>query len=176
MTTFLDKLNSKMRRAAAETQQVPEEHIATTPTSAVAAQRAEAAPIEDLSNHEPLNLDVFQAADGIVIFAQAGGVGPDDFDITLDEENDILTIRGVRKRPETATRTEGSGALAAEGKFILKEVSWAPFYRRLVLPTEVDIVKAEAVFKKGVLVITLPTLKITEGRKLKVVEVLSSSS
>jgi HSP20 family protein len=175
MTSFLDKLNSKIRRSAAETQRVPSEHIATTPTSAVEAREVQTAPIEDLSNHEPLNLDVFQSPDGIVIFAQAGGVGPDDFDITLDEENDILTIRGVRKRPETAIRTEGSGAVAADGKFILKEVSWAPFYRRLVLPTEVDVVKAEAVFKKGVLVITLPILKITEGRKLKVVEVLSSS-
>jgi HSP20 family molecular chaperone IbpA len=172
MTSFFDKLTLKMNGGKAK---APATARSLDPVAKFASSHgkpnvAQPALEEELLNSQRLDVDVYQDPVKIVVYALAPGVDPDAFDVILDEENDLLSIRGVRKRPEAAPP---GGDHKDEGKFVQQECSWEPFFRKIVLPLEVDPVKAEAVFKKGVLIITLPILNVTEGRKLAVQEVLT---
>ncbi len=178
MTSFFDKLSDKLngtRRAAFGLR--PPERSAP---SAAAKSAAKPVDEEELLDRQRLAIDIYQNIAEVTIYALAAGVEPEDFDITLDDESDVLTIRGVRKRPAVkiakAEDLGGRQASAAdlEGKFIQQECVWEPFFRKVILPAEVDPVKAQAVFKKGVLIISLPILQVGVGRKLPVVEVLTT--
>lgn len=172
MTSFLDKLNGKLsgRRPGAAVR--PIERILDTTKTNGANTPAAPKKAEDLAAFQSLSVDVYQGPDEIILYALAAGVDPEAFDLTLDEENDVLTVRGARKRSESEKQL--AEMKAGDGKFLQQECSWEPFYRKIVLPAPVDVVRAEAIFKKGVLMVTLPILKSRDGRKLKVVEMLSA--
>ena len=168
MTSFLDKLNGKLNgggHARPAMARLHEMRVAEPPKMDTRA------PEEEIMENQKLEVDVYQTPVEVIIYAQAAGVYPNEFDLTLDEENDVLVIRGTRQRPDETHRP--LPGKEADGKFLQQECIWEPFYRKIILPVEVDVVKAEAVFKKGVLVITLPVLKVSEGRKLTVQEQLS---
>lgn len=169
MTSFFDKLNSKLTAAV---NGKPSAGKGTSKNGADDPPAAKAATIVDEAESQKLFVDVYQNPEEVIIYALAAGVDPGDFDVVIDEENDLITVRGERKRPMRAKSVAGKDDL---GKFIQQECEWNSFIRKIILPAEVDVVKAEAIFKKGVLVITLPILNISEGRKLKVVETLSSN-
>lgn len=172
MTSFLEKLNGKLNgkgRPIGSVRDLPSKldklsDLKNKPTTDGPTE-------EEITSSQRLNIDVYQSPKTIFVFAQAAGVDPADFDIVLDEENDALTIRGTCKRPDFEKTVNASGE--PDGRFIAEECTWQPFYRKIVLPQEVDVVKTEAIFRKGVLMITLPILKPAEGRKLKVVEMMS---
>lgn len=174
MTSFLDKINSKLN-AGRPLKPVDNGILVAPgkmpPPGSPAAAVAPMPSDEELANTQRLNIDVYQTPTAIIIYALIGGAGPEDIDITLDEENDLLTVHGKRKRPEVEKPQDPKD----EGKFLLTENVWEPFYRKIVLPTEVDAVKAEALLKKGILTIRLPILKLGEGRKLSVIEVPSAN-
>jgi HSP20 family molecular chaperone IbpA len=173
MTSFFDKLSQKLTGGKGRRAPDPMAFFTADP------KRPEPPPAppgtaseEEILQSQRLDVDVYQDPGQICIYALAAGVDPSDFDITLDEENDLLAIRGVRKRPDPP-KQEKAEAGELLGKFVQEECSWEPFFRKIVLPGEVDIIKAEAVLRKGILIITLPLLRTTEGRKLKVTEILS---
>ncbi|SRR6266481_2931054 len=169
-SSFFDKLsvklNGKGRDAAG---------LGAAKKDAPASKDVKAAPASAAGeDSQKLNVDVFQSPTEIVIYALAPGVDPADFEITLDEENDLLTIKGTMKRPQPPEGIKDEKD--AEVKAVQKECSWVPFFRKIILPAEVDVVGARAIFKKGVLTIVLPILNISAGRKLKVVEELVMSA
>lgn len=170
MTSFLDKLNGKLngRRPAANVR--PIERLLDKSSAAAPATAAQKEV--DLQQTQSLAVDVYQGPDEIIIYAFASGVDPEAFDLTLDDENDVLTIRGARHRVETEKQL--AEIKGGDGKFTQQENSWDPFYRKIILPAPVDVVKTEAVFRKGILIINLPILRARDGRKLKVVEMLSN--
>lgn len=174
MTSFLEKLNGKLNgkgRPIGSDRSLPEKLNGLTDLKKTPAASPEPTEEESASLHK-LDIDVYQSPKSIIVFAQASGVDPAEFDVTLDEENDVLTIRGSRKRPDFERTTNASGE--PDGRFIAQECAWEPFFRKIVLPQEVDVLKTEAIFRKGVLMITLPILRPSEGRKLKVVEMMSA--
>ena len=84
------------------------------------------------------------------------GMDQDDVDITLS--NNVLTIRGEKKREEEE-----------KGKdFYRKERSFGTFRRSLPVPSEVDEKGIEASFKKGILYVELPK---TEAARKKVTHI-----
>jgi HSP20 family molecular chaperone IbpA len=168
MTSFFDKLNGKLNTAVNGKSYAGNGAVKNAAADTTAVK---ASTIIDEAASQKLSVDVYQNPEEVIIYALAAGVDPGDFDVVIDEENDLITVRGERKRPARAKAVAGKDDL---GKFLQQECEWNSFIRKIILPTEVDIVKAEAVFKKGVLVITLPILNISEGRKLKVVETLTS--
>jgi HSP20 family molecular chaperone IbpA len=50
---------------------------------------------------------------------------------------------------------------------VAEECVWGDFYRRIILPESVNIEKAEAKIKNGVLILSLPLLKPSEKEKVK---------
>src|SRR3989344_3368187 len=98
MTSFFDKLSSKLSGGKGRGRAADPMAFFTAkpdPKAPPEPPPTEAPSEEELLQSQRLDVDVFQDAGRIIIYALAAGVDPDDFDITLDEENDLLSIRGV---------------------------------------------------------------------------------
>ncbi len=110
-----------------------------------------------------LDVDVFQTERTIIIYAQAAGADMNDVHVSIEGDADIVLIEGRRIRPEFLVfpKSKPSGAFFAE------ECIWGDFYRRIILPESVEIEKAEAKIKNGVLILILPLLKPEEKERVK---------
>ena len=108
-----------------------------------------------------LNVDIYETAEEIVIVAPIPGVDISDLDISIENENDVVTIQGRRDLPEL----EGEEK-TADKKYLRQECEWGQFYRQIILPQEINVAEVQAKFKKGILVLRLPMLRLqTNGRK-----------
>lgn len=110
-----------------------------------------------------LNVDVFQSEDHIVIYAQSAGADMADMHVSIEGDADIVLIEGRRVRPEFLAFPKRK----PEGSFVTEECVWGEFYRRIILPESVDIEKADAKIKNGVLVLSLPMMRADEKEKVK---------
>lgn len=102
---------------------------------------------EELEEEGQLSVDVYQDKSNIIIKSTIAGVEPEDIDITFD--NDMITVRGKRKKDLTVD----------EGDYFYQECYWGSFSRSIILPVEVQEEKIKATIKNGVLTITLPKAK-----------------
>ena len=108
-----------------------------------------------------LNVDIYQTAEEIVIVAPIPGVDIADLDISIENENDVVTIQGRRDLPELEGEDE-----KIDKKYLRQECEWGQFYRQIILPQEINVAEVKAKFKKGILVLRLPMLRLqTNGRK-----------
>lgn len=106
-----------------------------------------------------LSVDIYQNSKNIIIIAPIPGVEVDDLEINIENENDVVTIQGQRKMPE----------IAEDNKNVLRqECLWGQFYRQIILPQEVNIEGIDARFRKGILVLTLPLLRLQVKGKKKI--------
>jgi HSP20 family molecular chaperone IbpA len=111
-----------------------------------------------------LEVDIFQTSEDIIIIAPIPGVEVKDIDISIENENDVITIQGRREMPEIEFLE--SKKMEEEKKFLRQECQWGQFYRQIILPQEVNVAEVEAKFKKGILLLRLPLLRLqTKGKK-----------
>lgn len=121
--------------------------------------------IEKNSGFMQLEVDIFQTSEDIIVVAPIPGVEVDDIDISIENENDVVTIQGVREEPDL------SGLMAGEkedSKPLRQECQWGRFYRQIILPQEINVAEVEARFKKGTLVLRLPLLLLQSKGKKKI--------
>ena len=102
-----------------------------------------------LDNWQPsgnvgLPMEVYEAENEIKVVAELPGV--EEKNVALELAGNVLTIKGEKK---TAEERKDEGYHLAERRY-------GTFLRTLRLPFEVEPDKVEAVFKNGVLTITLP--------------------
>ncbi|USN88637.1 MAG: Hsp20/alpha crystallin family protein [Candidatus Nomurabacteria bacterium] len=109
-----------------------------------------------------LYVDVFQTERMIVIYAQSAGADMNDVHVSIEGDADIVLIEGKRIRPEYIVFPKKK----VKGSFVAEECVWGDFYRRIILPESVNIDKAEAKIKNGVLILVLPLLKPSEKEKV----------
>tara|TARA_A100001015_G_C14688319_1_gene593450 strand:+ start:218 stop:682 length:465 start_codon:yes stop_codon:yes gene_type:complete len=110
-----------------------------------------------------LDVDVFQTENMIIVYAQAAGADMSDMHVSIEGDADIVLIEGRRLRPEHLAFPKKK----PDGAFFTEECVWGEFYRRIILPESVDIEKADAKIKNGVLVLVLPLMKPEEKEKVK---------
>lgn len=106
-----------------------------------------------------LPVNVWEDKDTVQVVARVPGLEADDLDIQLT--GDALTIRG----------RFGSDAEREEGKdwsWYSNELWYGPFERTVTLPTQVQSDKVEAVFKNGVLHLTVPKTEEVKPKTIKV--------
>jgi HSP20 family molecular chaperone IbpA len=103
-----------------------------------------------------LTVDVFQDDQNIIIQSTIAGVSPDDLDVSIT--NDMVTIRGERRRTFSVDPED----------YFYQECYWGTFSRSIILPVEIDADRAEAKIKNGVLTIRIPKANAAMTRKLKV--------
>ncbi len=109
-----------------------------------------------------LDVDIYQTDTEIIIYTFVPGVEVKDLDITIEGDNDIITITGTRPLPILAQEMLDKGA----GKLLKSELLWGQFFRQIILPQEINVEGVEAKINKGILVIRLPLLKINiHGRR-----------
>jgi len=106
---------------------------------------------EDDKNGE-LVIDIFETNKEFVVLAAIAGIQIKDIDITL--EKDMLIIQGIRENPFQQI----------EKKYLCQECYWGPFSRKIVLPDDLDINKANAQIEKGILTIKIPKNEINKEK------------
>ncbi len=102
-----------------------------------------------------LTLDVYETEKELIIRSPVAGVKTDALEISL--EGDMLVIKGRRDKPGDA-----------DGASIIQECWWGPFSRRIILPSEVDGNKINAVLEHGVLTIRLPKIEKKYQKRVSV--------
>lgn len=103
-----------------------------------------------------LAIDAYQTDEEMVLKAPIAGVERADLEISITDE--IINIKGERKRPED---------IGAENYFA-QECYWGSFSRSYILPVAVESEKTAANLKNGILTITIPKQAKT---KTKVIEI-----
>ena len=89
-------------------------------------------------------VDVSETDTEVKVSAELPGM--DEKDITVELQDDVLTLRGEKK---SAQEEKGKN-------WYRREQSWGSFQRAIELPAGVDAGKAKAQFKKGGLTFTAP--------------------
>jgi len=80
--------------------------------------------------------------------------------VTVEVDNDVLTISGERREEREENRDD----------YYRSERSYGQFYRAIPLPDGIDDSNCDASFKDGVLEVTFPAPKL-EDRKAKRIQV-----
>lgn len=135
-------------------EEVPEEVEVDEETSFSDETTAPTAP--DTEQEGQLTVDVFQDDQNIIIQSTIAGVSPEDLDVSIT--NDMVTIRGERRRAYNVDQDD----------YFYQECYWGTFSRSIILPVEIDADRAEAKIKNGVLTIRIPKANTAVTRKLKV--------
>lgn len=105
-------------------------------------------------------IEAFQQGDRFIVRADLPGLKKDDVDVELT--GDALTIRGERREEHEQER---------EGMFH-SERQYGQFYRTIPLPEGVITENAQALFRDGVLEVSMPAppAEANRGRKLEIKE------
>jgi HSP20 family protein len=101
-------------------------------------------------------VDLYGEKDEIVVKTELPGMSKEDIQVNVIDR--LLTIKGEKKKEEELK----------EGDYYRSERSYGSFSRSVDLPGEVQIEKAKASFKNGVLEIRLPKTEEAKRREIKV--------
>ncbi len=102
------------------------------------------------------SVDVAETDKEVKVTAELPGL--DEKDVNVEISEDVLTLSGEKK-----SEKEDRGK-----NYHRSERSYGSFYRAVSLPAEVDRDRAEAVFKKGVLTVTLPKTAAAQSKARKI--------
>lgn len=110
-----------------------------------------------LSDYEgQLNIDMYQTKDNVIIKSTIAGVRPEDIDITV--ANDMVTIKGARRKEETVSGDD----------YFYQECYWGNFSRSVIIPVDIDSESIEADLKDGILTVIIPKAAKAKTKKVKV--------
>jgi HSP20 family protein len=124
-------------------------------TRATGAPRGERQYSRTDSDWSP-RVDIQETAQEYIISADIPGISKDD--ISVDITDGVLSIKGERRQ-----ETEESGK-----RFHRIERSYGSFTRSFTLPDNVDDNKVKAVFKDGVLNLSIPKTPKAEPKAIEV--------
>ena len=101
-------------------------------------------------------VDIIENDNEFVVKAELPGITQDDIKVSLS--NDVLTIKGEKKQEKEE-----------KGKnFHRIERSYGSFHRSFSLPSKVQADKVKAVYKNGVLEITLPKAEEVKPKEITI--------
>ncbi len=103
-----------------------------------------------------LNIDMYQTKDNVIIKSTIAGVRPEDIDITV--ANDMVTIRGARKKDENIPQDD----------YFYQECYWGNFSRSVIIPVDIESESIEADLKDGILTVIIPKAAKAKTKKVKV--------
>ncbi|HKJ05698.1 MAG TPA: Hsp20/alpha crystallin family protein [Geopsychrobacteraceae bacterium] len=98
-------------------------------------------------------VDIFETDEKLVLVADMPGVDKDGLDVSL--EKGILTLKGEMKS-------------AKKGQLLFHEFSSDNYYRQFKLSEEIDMEKASAELKDGVLTLTMPKSEAAKPRRIEI--------
>ncbi len=103
-------------------------------------------------------MDIVDDKENLKIEVEMPGMGEEDIKVSIADG--ILTIRGEK---ETSKKDEGKN-------YVRREIGYGSYERTIPLPDSVDVEKAKASFKKGMLWVTIPKKpeSVKRSRELKI--------
>jgi HSP20 family protein len=102
------------------------------------------------------NVDIFESDEDFVLSAEIPGMKKEDISLTL--ENNLLTLKGEKKK-ETAT---------GDANYQLNERRFGRFCRSFVMPESIKPEKIRTSFKDGLLRVSIPKSEIVKEKEIKV--------
>jgi len=112
---------------------------------------------EDVTNRRWMPaVDIRESDEALTLIAELPGLTKNDVHITM--ENNVLTLSGERKF-ETEEKEESYHRI---------ERAYGSFSRSFTLPANVKTDKVEALFKDGLLSVTLPKVEEAKPRKIEI--------
>ncbi len=104
------------------------------------------------------SIDIVDDKESFKVVAELPGMGEDDIQVFISEG--MLVIRGSK---ETSSKDQGKN-------YLKREIGYGRYERTIALPESVDIDKAKASFKKGMLWVHIPKKPeaIKKSRELKI--------
>lgn len=106
-------------------------------------------------NHE-LPIDIYEIHHELIIRTLIPGITPENLKVSITRDH--VTISGDRPAIDAVE----------EDAYYTRELSFGTFHRTIILPVEVDVERAEAVEKFGMLIIRLPKVDSKKSQELKV--------
>ncbi|MDH5544560.1 MAG: Hsp20/alpha crystallin family protein [Gammaproteobacteria bacterium] len=103
-----------------------------------------------------LSAEVADNDNEVSVRLEVPGMDKQGFDIEVDEQ--YLVVRGEKRAQHSGKR----------GHYHITECAYGSFERAIPLPSKVEADQARAVYKQGVLYITLPKMHKTVKRKIDV--------
>ncbi|MGC9520703.1 MAG: Hsp20/alpha crystallin family protein [Anaerolineae bacterium] len=101
-------------------------------------------------------VDVSETGTEVKVAAELPGLDKEDIELSLD--NNVLTLSGEKRHEKEEERRN----------YYRSERAYGAFYRRIPLPAEVDAESAEAVYKNGVLTVTLQKTAEAKAKRITV--------
>jgi len=101
-------------------------------------------------------VDMYEEKDNVVVEANLAGIDPEKVNVSI--ENDVLCIKG-----ESEKKSE-----VDDKNYYRKEIRRGSFYRSVTLPAKVDGDRANAVTEDGVLKISIPKIKESKPKQIKI--------
>jgi len=92
----------------------------------------------------------------LVVRADMPGLEPKDIEVTI--LGNVLTVKGERKHEQEVKKED----------YLHREVSYGAFERRMTLPEGAATDKVKAVFKNGVIEVTVPMAKEAVAKKVPI--------
>lgn len=129
------------------------QHMTTIKKRAVA--RGDGAPAPRPAVVYRPDTDIYETEDHVVVVADMPGVGPDDVEVTL--ENQVLTIRG-----------RVAGHVHEGYREVYAEYGVGDFERAFTLSEEIDRDHIKASHKDGVLTVELSKVAAAKAKKISV--------
>lgn len=141
--------------------EVDEQELVVIEEDEVPAEKPKMQPKENneewLNDFEgQLNIDMYQTKDNVIIKSTIAGVRPEDIDITV--ANDMVTVKGARKKEENI----------ATDDYFYQECYWGNFSRSVIIPVDIDSEEIEADLKDGILTVIIPKAAKAKTKKVKV--------
>src|ERR1051326_5003488 len=127
-----------------------EEEVAAAPKAA--AKEGNEDWLNDFEGQ--LNIDMYQTKDNVIIKSTIAGVRPEDIDITV--ANDMVTIKGSRRKEETVSQDD----------YFYQECYWGNFSRSVIIPVDIDSEQIEADLKDGILTVVIPKAAKAKTKKV----------
>ncbi len=90
------------------------------------------------------SIDIVDDKNCFKIEAEMPGISEDNIKVSIDDG--ILTIKAEKKK---SSKNEGK-------HYLMREISYGSYERNIALPESVDVSKAKASFKKGMLWVSIP--------------------
>jgi HSP20 family protein len=125
---------------------------------------------------QTLPIDLWETADSLVVRVPLPGVKPENDDVDISVDGNVLTIRA--RLPDAAgeggeASAGASGQASATGpdqrvRWLVREIPRGEAQRSVELPVAVDADKATAHFGNGLLLLTLPKAQAARPRRINV--------
>lgn len=103
-------------------------------------------------------VEVAESNDALVLTAELAGM--EEKDITISIENNVLSISGEKEQEVTDSPPNKA--------YYISERYYGAFQRSFALPRTVDVDHVKAVFKNGILTISMPKLPESKGRQITI--------